>query len=122
MISVDSNKTQNPGTIAASDLPDTQQAAITMRTTRGHAAKQDTNGNGKLVYSILCMYVHVQILRSHVWIISDSKMGQVSGSPDVPESQEAIISKNGKLCVLSTCKGLSSCHVIILIFKHSHSN
>ncbi len=52
--------------------------------------------------------VHVctlQVLRSRVWIISDSKMGQVSGSP---ESQEAIASKSGKLCVLSTCKSLSS--------------
>ena len=56
MIGVDSNKTQKPGTIAASDLPDTQQAAITMRTTRGCAAKQDTNGKQYCAYTYMYMY------------------------------------------------------------------
>ena len=55
-INVDSNKTQKPGTTAFSDLPDPEQSAIAMRTTRGCAAKRDTNG--KLVYALLCMYVH----------------------------------------------------------------
>lgn len=45
---IDSNKTQMPGTIASLDLPDSQQAAVSLRGTHGHTAKRDTNG--KLVY------------------------------------------------------------------------
>ena len=42
-----------PGAIASLDLPDSQQAAISLRATRGHIAKRDTNG--KLMHNI-CTY------------------------------------------------------------------
>ena len=93
MLNIASNKTKKPVTTASSGLPGPQQSAIAMRTTRGHAAKRDTNG--KLVYSLLCMYVHVHVIKDHTY--ADSKKGQMSGSPDVPESQEVIASKSGKL-------------------------
>ncbi len=42
-----------PSAIASLDLPDSQQAAISLRATRGHTAKRDTNG--KLMHNI-CTY------------------------------------------------------------------
>ena len=34
---------------------------------------------------------------------ADSKKGKISGSPDVPESQEVIASESGKLCDACVC-------------------
>ena len=57
-LNVDSNKTQKLCATASPDLPDPQQTAVPVRTTRGRAAKRDVAGQ------FVCIDVHET---SKVW-------------------------------------------------------
>ena len=54
-LNVDSNKTQKLCATASPDLPDPQQTAVPVRTTRGRAAKRDVAGQ------FVCIGVHVHV-------------------------------------------------------------
>ena len=89
LLNIESNKTQKPSIIPSPDLPDSEQAAPSVRSTRGHAAKRETQITGQFVWTSVHVHVHVQHPMIALFNVGTNKTGKSSASLDLPDSQQA---------------------------------
>ena len=95
LLNIESNKTQKPSIIPSPDLPDSEQAAPSVRSTRGHAAKREAELTGQFVWTSVDVHVHVQHPMIALFNLGTNKTGKSSAIPslDLPDSARCSFSE-----------------------------